>query len=136
MAQDYGAAQPIADVVKSGVQKVEHLFGYGSKPAPAESHPDTNWHSNMVNAATESFRNESAGAGMAKFEQHHERHEVHELNRPQGHGYVDQKYGKGNRSPISGSVPTIDHGAVPGADGAGSPGTPGAEYGSGSGGTM
>lgn len=69
---------------------------------------------------------------MAKFEQSHERHVVHELHKPQGHGYVDQKYGKGNMSPISGSVPVIDHGTEPGADGAGSPGSPSAEYGSGS----
>ncbi len=64
---------------------------------------------------------------MARFEQSHERHIVHEIHKPQGHGYVDQKYGKGNRSPIAGSVPSIDYGAVPGAEGAGSPGAPGSE---------
>lgn len=69
---------------------------------------------------------------MAKFEQSHPHHIVHELHKPQGHGYVDQKYGKGNLSPISGSVPTIEHGSEPGANGAGSPGTAGSEYGSGS----
>jgi len=68
---------------------------------------------------------------MAKFEQSHERHIVHELHKPQGHGYVDQKYGKGNRSPINGSVPMIEHGSMPGADGAGSPGSPSGEYGDG-----
>lgn len=61
---------------------------------------------------------------MAKFEQSHEHHIVHELHRPQGHGHVDQKYGKGNLSPIRASVPMIDSGSVPGANGAGSPGQP------------
>lgn len=73
---------------------------------------------------------------MSKFEQDHEGHRVHELHRPQGHGYIDQKYGKGNRSPIAGSVPAVESGAVPGADGAGSPGMSGGEYGSGPQGTM
>ena len=68
---------------------------------------------------------------MAKFEQSHPHHEVHELRRPQGHGLIDQKYGKGNRSPINGSVPTIDSGTVPSMDVAGSPGQPGAEFGGG-----
>jgi hypothetical protein len=73
---------------------------------------------------------------MAKFEESRHSHVVHELHRPQGHGYVDQKYGKGNLSPISGSVPTVDSGAVGGADGAGSPGSPSGEYGSGASGNM
>ena len=73
---------------------------------------------------------------MAKFEGSHDRHVVHELHRPQGHGYVDQKYGKGNRSPITSSVPQIDSGAVPGMDGAGAPGMPGGEMGAGPTGTM
>jgi hypothetical protein len=65
---------------------------------------------------------------MAKFEESRSSHIVHELRRPQGHGMIDQKYGKGNLSPIRGSVPQIDSGAVPGMDG-GSPGAPGVEYG-------
>lgn len=69
---------------------------------------------------------------MAKFEQSHGHHIVHELHRPQGHGYVDQKYGKGNRSPIGSSVPMVESGSEAGANGAGSPGVPGAEYGGGS----
>jgi hypothetical protein len=44
---------------------------------------------------------------------------------------IDQKHGKGNLSPIRGSVPAIDHGTVPGADGAGGPGLASGEYGSG-----
>lgn len=72
---------------------------------------------------------------MAKFEQSHERHVVHELHKPQGHGYADQKYDKGNRSPITPSVPMIDSGAVPGANGAGSPGTADGVYGGGASGT-
>jgi len=129
MAQNYGAAQPIADSISSGVQKFEHFLGMG---APSEaSHPDPSWHNSMVNAANDSFRHQSSGAGMAKFEEHSHHHEVHEIHRPQGHGYVDQKYGKGNRSPISGSVPQVDSGTVPGADGAGSPGSAGPEYGAG-----
>jgi hypothetical protein len=59
---------------------------------------------------------------MSKFEESSNRHMVHELHRPQGHGYLDQKYQKGNRSPISGSVPAVDYGAIPGENGAGSPG--------------
>lgn len=73
---------------------------------------------------------------MSKFEQSRHSHEVHEIHKPQGHGYVDQKYGKGNLSPISGSVPQVESGAVGGADGAGSPGSPGGEYGAGSTGAM
>ena len=53
-----------------------------------------------------------------------------------GHGYVDQKYGKGNLSPISGSVPQVESGAEGGANGAGAPGSPSGEYGSGSAGNM
>lgn len=68
---------------------------------------------------------------MAKFEESRHSHTVHELHRPQGHGMVDQKYGKGNRSPINGSVPSIDTGTMSSGDAAGSPGSPGAEYGSG-----
>jgi hypothetical protein len=68
---------------------------------------------------------------MSKFEQSHPHHEVHEIHRPQGHGYVDQKYGKGNMSPISNSVPQVESGSVAGADGAGSPGVPSAGYGGG-----
>jgi hypothetical protein len=68
---------------------------------------------------------------MAKFEQSRHSHEVHELRMPQGHGMVDQKYGKGNLSPMRGSVPTVDSGTVPGAS-AGGPGQAGSEYGSGS----
>jgi hypothetical protein len=49
---------------------------------------------------------------------------------------VDQKYGKGNLSPVHNSVPQIDTGAVGGADGAGSPGMPGPEYGGGASGNM
>ena len=70
------------------------------------------------------------GREIAKFEEHRPSHEVHEIHRPQGHGYKDQKYEKGNRSPINASVPMIDSGTVPGADGAGSPGQPGDGYGS------
>jgi hypothetical protein len=65
---------------------------------------------------------------MSRFEQSHPHHEVHEVHRPQGHGYVDQKYGKGNRSPIAAQVPQIESGAVPGADGAGAPGVPSGPY--------
>lgn len=61
---------------------------------------------------------------MARFEESSRHHEVHEIHRPQGHGYVDQKYGKGNLSPIHGSVPTTDSGSVPGDNGVGAPGTP------------
>lgn len=71
-----------------------------------------------------------------KFEESRPSHTVHEIHRPQGHGYVDQKYGKGNMSPIDPHVPTIDHGSVAGDMGAGSPGEPGAQYGGGSSGTM
>jgi hypothetical protein len=64
---------------------------------------------------------------MAKFEESHPRHIVHELHKPEGHGYVDQKYGKGNLSPIRNSVPSIESGSMPGANGAGAPGeAPGA----------
>ena len=61
---------------------------------------------------------------MSKFEQSHDRHTVHEIHKPQGHGYVDQKYGKGNLSPVHNSTPQVDSGAVPGMDGAGAPGSP------------
>jgi hypothetical protein len=73
---------------------------------------------------------------MSKFEEGSHHHMVHELHRPQGHGYIDQKYGKGNRSPITNSVPTIDNGEVPGMNGAGAPGMPGGEMGAGPTGTM
>jgi hypothetical protein len=73
---------------------------------------------------------------MAHFEQSHERHVVHELHRPQGHGYADQKYDKGNLAPIRGSVPSVDYGAVPGADGAGAPGMPAPENGTGASGAQ
>lgn len=69
---------------------------------------------------------------MSKFEQSHPHHEVHEIHRPQGHGMMDQKYAKGNRSPIAGSVPTIDTGSMPSSTEAGSPGSPAAMYGAGS----
>ena len=68
---------------------------------------------------------------MAKFEQSRMSHEVYELHRPQGHGMIDQKHGKGNLSPIRGSVPEIEHGTVPGATAAGGPGVAGSEYGAG-----
>jgi hypothetical protein len=73
---------------------------------------------------------------MSKFEESHPRHEVHELHKPEGHGYVDQKYGKGNLSPIRNSVPSIESGSVPGANGAGSPGVPTDGYGAGASGAM
>lgn len=73
---------------------------------------------------------------MAKFEESHERHVVHEIHKPQGHGYADQKYDKGNRSPIAGSVPMVDSGSVPGADGAGAPGSASPQNGSGASGIM
>jgi hypothetical protein len=73
---------------------------------------------------------------MARFEESSHHHQVHELHRPQGHGYVDQKYGKGNRSPISASVPQVEQGAMPGMDGAGSPGIPQAGMGAGPTGSM
>lgn len=66
---------------------------------------------------------------MSKFEQSRPDHEVHELHRPMGHGYMDQKHQKGGRSPITGSVPTIGSGTVPGANGASSPGVPMGQYG-------
>lgn len=68
---------------------------------------------------------------MAKFEESTHHHEVHEIHKPQGHGYADQKYDKGNLSPIRGSVPSIESGTVPGAEGAGSPGMPSDGYGAG-----
>lgn len=68
---------------------------------------------------------------MSKFEESRHSHEVHEIHRPQGHGYVDQKYGKGNLSPIRGSVPSVESGSVPGADGVGAPGMPTDGYGAG-----
>lgn len=67
---------------------------------------------------------------MAKFEESRPSHVVHEIHRPMGHGMIDQKHGKGMRSPIVNSVPQVDNGTVPGADGAGSPGMPNGEYGS------
>lgn len=57
-----------------------------------------------------------------KFEESRPSHEVHEVRKPMGHGYVDQKHGKGMRSPIASSVPTVGQGTVAGADGAGAPG--------------
>ena len=66
---------------------------------------------------------------MAKFEGSMVHHQVYELHMPQGHGMMDQKHGKGNLSPIRGSVPQIDHGTEPSATAAGSPGTAGPEYG-------
>lgn len=66
---------------------------------------------------------------MSKFEQSRPDHEVHEIHKPMGHGYLDQKHQKGMRSPIAGSVPAIDSGTVPGADGASSPGVPTGQYG-------
>lgn len=69
---------------------------------------------------------------MAKFEESRPSHEVHEVSRPMGHGYHDQKHAKGMRSPALSSVPTADAGTVGGAGGAGSPGEAGAEYGGGS----
>ena len=68
---------------------------------------------------------------MAKFEQSRMSHEVYELQRPQGHGMIDQKHGKGNLSPIRGSVPQVDHGTEPSATAAGSPGVADGMYGSG-----
>ena len=68
---------------------------------------------------------------MAKFEGSMLHHEVYEIHKPQGHGMIDQKHGKGNLSPIRGSVPQIETGTVPGADGAGGPGVAAGEYGSG-----
>ena len=68
---------------------------------------------------------------MAKFEESRHSHEVHEMHRPQGHGMIDQKYGKGNLSPIRGSVPQVDTGTMSSADAAGSPGQAGSEYGAG-----
>lgn len=68
---------------------------------------------------------------MAKFEESRHSHEVHEVGIPQGHGYVDQKYGKGNLSPMRGHVPMTDSGTMPSNSTAGSPGQPSGEYGSG-----
>jgi hypothetical protein len=68
---------------------------------------------------------------MAKFEQSRPDHEVHEIHMPQGHGYMDQKHQKGMRSPIVGSVPTVDNGTQTSGP-AGSPGQPNGEYAAGS----
>ena len=69
---------------------------------------------------------------MSKFEQSHPHHEVHEIIKPQGHGYIDQKYGKGNLSPIRHSVPQIESGSVPSQDpaasAAGGPGVVESQY--------
>lgn len=67
---------------------------------------------------------------MAKFEQSHPHHEVHEIHRPQGHGLAHDRLEKGNRSPAVGSTPAVDYGTVPGMGGAGSPGVPSDGYGS------
>ena len=49
------------------------------------------------------------------------KHMVHEIHKPQGHGYVDQKYGKGNRSPINSQVPYVDTSEVPNEAAGGQP---------------
>ena len=67
---------------------------------------------------------------MAKFEAIWSLIEVYELHRPQGHGMIDQKHGKGNLSPIRGSVPQIDMVQAQ-RNGAGSPGMADGMYGSG-----
>jgi len=86
MATNFGPLKPFTDAVESGYNTLQHLLG-GGEPAP-QAHPDTSWHDQKVAEANES-------------------HMVHEMARPQGHGLVDQKYGKGNRSPITSSVPVV-----------------------------
>lgn len=66
---------------------------------------------------------------MAKFEQSRPDHEVHELHIPTGHAMIDQKHGKGMRSPIVGQVPNVDHGTQTSGPG-GAPGAPNGMYGS------
>ena len=73
---------------------------------------------------------------MSKFEESRPSHQVYEIHRPQGHGLLDQKHQKGNRSPISGSVPQVESGAEPGMNPAGAPGMPGMDYGMGPTGNM
>ena len=66
---------------------------------------------------------------MSKFEESRPHHEVHQIGHPQGHGLMDQKLHKGNRSPIVSAIPKVDDGTVPGPNGMGSPGSPQGEYG-------
>jgi hypothetical protein len=53
MAQDYGPAQPIFDVLKSGYEKLEKLTG---DPGATNKKVDPTWHNDMVNKANESFK--------------------------------------------------------------------------------
>lgn len=101
MPDKFGILQPVVqpylDKFQSGVNTLENFFGgsHGEQQtAMPVAHPDPSWHANAVAEANKSFAD----------------HQVHELARPQGHGLVDQKYGKGNRSPIINSVPMVDRG--------------------------
>ena len=56
MAQEYGAAQPIADWVKDYIVKpVETVMGIADK-VPSHEKEDTSWHDQKVSEANESFR--------------------------------------------------------------------------------
>ena len=58
MAQDYGPAQPIADVFKSGLEKVESVLGGATKPArtKADEKVDADYHANMLKTANDSIK--------------------------------------------------------------------------------
>lgn len=58
MGQQYGAAQPIADVAINARNWITNKLGNPS--APRESKPDTSWHDSMVRKANESFRESAA----------------------------------------------------------------------------
>ena len=64
MPQDYGAAQPIYDVVKKVYNKASDLLGDPTKSATPKK-VDDEWHKQMVEKANESFR-KGADTGTAK----------------------------------------------------------------------
>lgn len=51
MAQEYGPAQPIADIVNNGMRIVQKWTG----TAPPPKKTDPSWHNEMVKEANDSF---------------------------------------------------------------------------------
>ena len=116
--QNYGSFQPFID----GLHQLGKRGGLYHDPAPAPQQPvDTSYHDAAVAAANQSFihRQEPAMA---------DKHIVHEIHRPQGHGYMDQKYGKGNRSPIGSQVPYVNTHEVPNSAAGDMPTNSGSNY--------
>ena len=58
--QDYGPAQPIADVFRRGIDAVNRITGRMPSPPSASGPVDDSWHREMVARANQSMRDAAA----------------------------------------------------------------------------